>query len=392
MKTITSENKKRVFILFCMLQIAYWGCFATFLSYFSAFMLANGMSNTVLSLILSIYLLAAFLGSFFWGSLSDRLGTNRITFLIQIGAGLITGLLIYRFAKVTALVAVLYPVLGFAMVPVASNLDSWILKSFPQDPDYYGVTRGMSALGFGILALIMGQLVGTVGYHIMPIGLTIFAVLAIVIAVIQPDSPKTDGLVSAKFSIKDVGGLFRIRPYLILILVLFLTGLTIVPISNLKITLYQSVGGDVKWVGYDSFIGCMIQFPIFMMAGKLKRIRPSFRLFLSLLGPAMLLIFYFIGNIPQVVIIGSVFYFLGYSILLPTYRELGASLVEPKLMTTAQSLLDAVFSSLAGMTGLLYSGYVIDNYGLKTLIALGMIIFIIPMATVTVQYLKDRKK
>ena len=49
------------------------------------------------------------------------------------------------------------------------------------------------------------------------------------------------------------------------------------------------------------------------------------------------------------------------------------------MMTTAQSLADAVIMSLAGMTGLLYSGYVIDNLGLRTLMFIGMGIFIIPV-------------
>ena len=164
------KNKKRTFILFCCLQLTYWACFASFISYFVALMLSTGMSNTTISLIQAVYLMLAFLGSFFWGGLSDKLRTNRKTFMLQIVIGAIIGVLIYQFRYIPLLVAVLYPVLGFCYVPVASNLDAWIIKSFPGDPDYYGTTRAVSALGFGVLCLIMGQLVSRVGYFLMPIG------------------------------------------------------------------------------------------------------------------------------------------------------------------------------------------------------------------------------
>ena len=210
-------------------------------------MLANGMSNTVLSLILSIYLMAAFAGSFFWGSLSDRLRTNKKTMLIQVAVCLAAGQLIYQFAHVTWLVAVLYPVLGFATVPVGSNLDSWILKSFPEEPNYYGISRGVAAFGYAVIVLIMGQLVANVGYHVMPIGLAISAGATILITALLPDSPQIETSGNFRFSIKDVGGLFKNKTYVKILVLLFTIGLAIVPISNMKIVLYQSVGGDVKW-------------------------------------------------------------------------------------------------------------------------------------------------
>ncbi len=385
------KTRKHLFPLFCALQITYWGIYASFMAYFSAFMLANGTPATLVSLILSLYLMAAFMGSFFWGMLSDKLRTNRKTFLMQIVLCLISGLLIYRFHHITVLVAILYPLLGFATVPVASNLDSWIIKTFPADSNYYGISRAVSAIGYGILALLVGQLVSRVGYQVLPVGLTIFTVLSLVIAFIQPDSPQDDSLSSsAGFSKEDMGHLVKNRSYMTLIIILFFIGITVVPVSNMKIVLYESVGGDIRWVGYDSFIGCMIQFPFFMLAGRLKKLNPSLRLVIASLGPALLLVFYYLANIPHLIIAGSVFYFAGYSILLPAYREIGASSVEPRLMTTAQSLLDAVFASLAGMTGLLYSGYVMDTYGVKTLVLIGMFIYLIPLTLVIFRWRKSR--
>ncbi len=386
------DKKKRTFYLFCALQFTYWGCFAAFNAYFVALMLDAGMTSTRISLIQATYLMAAFAGSFVWGGISDKLHTNRKTFLMQMAGSLVTGLIIYFFRHITLVVALVYPVFGFCLVPMASNLDSWIIKSFPEDPDYYGTTRGVSAFGYGFLALGFGQLVARVGYFIMPIGLIVFSVLSIVIAVIEPDSPMVGVKLTERFSVKDIGTLFKNGPYVILLVTLLLTGLSFVPLSYMKLLLYQNVGGDVTWVGYESFVGCLVQTPFFIAAGKLKKIPVATRMTLALSGMAMMLVFYFIANRPWMILFGSVFYFVGYSVLLPTYREKGSGLIEGRLMTTAQSLIDAVFGSLAGMSGLFYAGYVIDTLGPKMLVTFSIFTFIIPLVIVYVQLMKYLKK
>ena len=88
------DKKKRTFYLFCALQLTYWGCFAAFNAYFVALMLDAGMTSTRISLIQATYLMAAFAGSFVWGGISDKLHTNRKTFLMQMAGALVTGLVI----------------------------------------------------------------------------------------------------------------------------------------------------------------------------------------------------------------------------------------------------------------------------------------------------------
>jgi len=386
------NKKKQTFLLFCLLQLTYWACFAAFNAYFVALMLDTGMTSTRISLIQAFYLLAAFAGSFIWGSLSDKMRTNRKTFLLQLVGSVVFGLLIYTLRNIALAVAVLYPVFGFCLVPVASNLDSWIIKSFPQDPDYYGVTRGVSALGYGILCLIAGQLVSKVGYFIMPVGLAIFGVLSIVIALVQPDSPTAGISLKERFSVKDVGVLLKNRGYMMLLVMLLLTGLTFVPLSYMKLLFYQSVGGDAAWVGYEALVGCGVQFPFFLAAGKMKRVSRELRMLVAIGSMIFMLIFFFTARTPGLILAGSVFYFIGYSILLPTYREKGQTLLEGRLMTTAQSLLDAVFGSLAGMSGLFYAGYVIDSFGTHTLVIFSMITFVIPLLMVIFEFIKARRK
>ena len=45
------NKKKQTFLLFCLLQLTYWACFAAFNAYFVALMLDTGMTSTRISLI-----------------------------------------------------------------------------------------------------------------------------------------------------------------------------------------------------------------------------------------------------------------------------------------------------------------------------------------------------
>ena len=57
-----NHMSKRHFFGFSALEITYWGFHASFIGYASAYILSRGVSNTVMSLLLSGFLLCAFIG------------------------------------------------------------------------------------------------------------------------------------------------------------------------------------------------------------------------------------------------------------------------------------------------------------------------------------------
>ena len=162
------KNEKAVLLRFNLLQVLYWCGLASMGSFVSAFMLSKGMSNTRLSIILALYMLGAFIGQFFWGSLSDKLQTNKKFFILNEAFVLLLYYLIYIFSDNFLMVNIFYPLLGFVIVPQASNLDSWILKCFAHRPQVYGPARGWASAGFAVFMLVYGNLINSWGYKIMP--------------------------------------------------------------------------------------------------------------------------------------------------------------------------------------------------------------------------------
>lgn len=365
------KSEKIVYIKFCLLQISHWLGFGAMASFVVAYLLNSGMSNTVLSVCMAVYMFMAFLGQFFWGTICDRNQANKKVFIVAEALVLCLYFVIYYLAK-TPVVYLAYPLLGFVIVPISSNLDSWVLKVHYKHPECYGPTRGCSALGFGVFMFFYGKVISSVGYGIMlPLAVGFMAV-TLITAFTQPDPPSAMvGSTSAKkMNLKDIGALTKIPVYMILLLLLFVFGISMAPLNNMKIVVLQNVGGTVAHQGYDSFLGCIMQTPFFFLAAKFKKWPQNLKVILAVISVTIMIVGDSLATNPFMIIAFDSLYFVGYSLFLPTYREITEEVVSPQIKTTAHGLCDSVFASLAGMISMCYSGAVIDNFGMTAMFRL----------------------
>lgn len=385
------KSEKFVLMRFNAIQVLYWCGFASMAVFISAFMLSKGMSKTQLSLMLAIYMLCAFAGQFFWGSLCDRLKTNKKIFILGNILVLALYYTIYTLADNFAAIMVLYPLLGFIQVPLPSNLDAWLLKCFSHRPEIYGPARGWGSMGFAIFMLIYGNIIGSFGYKVMPFFATAFICATVILSVMQPDSPLLDGH-NAVVKFRDIGKLTKVKPYMFVLAFLLFTGLAVSPINNMKIVVLESVGGTVAHQGYDSFFMCLAQLPFFFFAGKVRKIPQNIRILLSAIGPLCMIVINFFAVTPYMVITASVFNAISYSILLPTIREITENSTDRTIRTTAHGVADAVYQSLAGMISLLYVGVLMDNVGMKAVFIICICFQLVTLVLALTKITKDKAK
>ena len=385
------EVSKKEFAAFALLDGLFWSFFAASAGLMTTYMLACGLSNSILSIVLAVYMLCAFLGAFFWGGLCDKLKSNKKVFIPEFSMAAILALAIFFMASRNIWVsACLYPVMGFTLIPLGSNLDSWMLRNFNQSGETYGKARAMGSVGFAVAMLVCGNLISAFGYFIQPVAMILFGVLVIVLALWMRE--KRFEVVMTMDAVTDSGSLkdlFKIKPYVFVLIILFLVGLSISPVNNLKIVFLQSVGGDVSMLGLDSFIGVMVQALFIFGSGFLKRIPVNLRLFMIpafVMGTHLMNLF---AVTPYMIIMGTVLNNISYGIMLPTQREITEYSVPYALKNRAHSLGDAMYSSFSGMMALLYSGILIDNFGAKSVALLGVIIMIIPVTMTIKRMIKN---
>lgn len=378
-------KERRIFIRFCVLQAAYWSFYAAFPGYISAFALSHGISTSLLGVILAVNMLCALSGSLLWGRWVDKNKASRRFYLLGNGAALFLGLLLYFFGDSPLILLITYSLFGFMTGPIPTTLDAWVIAAFPHRADAAARSRAFGTLGFAVVMLSMGQLIVRFGYWTMPAAALLFMAVNFAVAPFQPKGRGDEGgSVRARESTapgESPRQLLSSRRYMLMAAAVFFTGMAIAPINTMKLVLLENVGGDVSVLGWDSFIGCMIQIPFLMLAGKIRHVRSEKRL-LAGAGFAMLYTLFVIqaGN-PFGVILGTICNNISFGILFPTMREMTEESVSAGLRNTAHGIIDVSYGSLAGMLATAWSGVILERSGIA---AMGSICII--MQTIAISF------
>lgn len=355
---------KNVFARFCVLQGAYWSFQAAVPGFLSAYMLSRGMQASVLGLLLAVNLLTAFLGAMFWGRWIDRHQASRRFFLTANAGALALGLLYWAFAGRPAVLFVVYPLFGFMNGPIATGLDAWVLAAFPGKPELGPRARSFATGSYAVVMLVMGLLVAKVGYRVMPVAGALFLTVSIGTALLQPEiSPAKPQAVQEPKKGSSANELMRNGRYVLMTAAVFLAGLASAPINNMKVPVFSSVGGDVSFLGWDSFIGCMIQLPFLVFAFRLVRVRAERRLVLGIMAALGYALLVAAATSPAMVIMGTALCNVSFGLKYPAMRELTEKWVRPELRNTAHSVIDTAYGSLAGMISSAWSGVVMERAG-----------------------------
>ena len=384
------QKSNKTVIGFSLLDSLYWGAYAVFVGYVATYLLDAGMSNTFLSMVLAAFMVCSFIGSFFWGRTCDAHHTNKNIFLPEFAGTIILSLLIFFGAKWNLwIAAVLYPIFGFFSAPLGSNLDAWMIKRYHKDAGMYGISRACGSFGYAVFALITGLLIQKAGYTVMPLGVILMGAAVIFMAWVMKEEPYED---VEHLEHVDVSGLLKIKPYMYMVVLLFLTGIAAAPVNNMKIVFIKNVGGDVGILGIDAFIGTTMQAVFIYLSGRIKHIPAYVRLTLMSVFVLIEMLLIVTAVNPVMIILSSVMWNASYGVMLPTMREITEETVHGSLKNTAHSMADAAYNSFAGIVALSYSGVVIDLFGARAIALLGLIIIIVPIGMALYAMLKQKRQ
>ena len=362
---------KKTFVKFCVLQAAYWSFFAAMPAYITAYMLSKGMGAGTLGLLIAVQMGSAFAGSIFWGRFVDRKQASRKFFLLGTAAAALLSVLLFIFAGVPAVLFLLYPLFGFMNGPIATTLDSWVIAVMGR-VEAGARSRTFGTLGYAVTMLLSGMIINRFGYRFMPyIGVTLI-LLAILVAFSQPEaSLEHSEQVPAAGSPKE---LVHAPKFLLLVAAVFFTGMAIGPINNMKVLVFESVGGNVSSLGWDAFIGCLIQSPFLILSGKLKKIRAEYRLIAGAAFAFLYALLVFLASRPSTIVIGTICTNINFGLMFPTMREIVEESVSGRLRTTANSIVDVAYGSVASMIAAAWSGGVMESAGRGTMCVICMVL------------------
>lgn len=366
-----ADMKNEGFLKYGLMDGLFYAWCAVFTGFITSYFLACGLTASALSRMLAVYMITCFAGALFWGRVCDRMKTNRKVFISSFLTVVLTAAVITWLAPVnTSLAVMLYPIMGFMLSSLGSNLDAWMLRSFHKDGSLYGKARAIGSLGYSLSALAAGLVINTYGYGMIQILQIAAGILTLTAAVLIRELPFENENKKEQNS-GSLNLLTKSPLYMILIVLLFLGGLAVSPVNNMKTVFIQNTGGDVSMLGIDSFIGVTLQAVLIFVSGRFTRIPVKVRLLImsSALFADMLLVYN--ATTPLMIMMGSIFWNISFSVMLPTQREIVEKYVDPSVRNIAHNIADAAYNNFSAVIALSCSGIMIDRFGVRSIALLG---------------------
>ena len=356
---------------FALLEMLYWLTYGSFTTYLVSFVTATrGGNATTAGLMLSLFMASACVGQFVIGGLCDRRQNNRVVFMAGMASIIALEIAVYFSPNMLTLGASCM-CLGFVQPPIGAILDTWLIRSFPDDPGAYSPIRALASLAYAVLMAFMGLTIERVGHAAMPVLSAVFAVTGIAVAAGMPEIPR---VVSQETDGRRVrlGALPRI--VWLFVLGMGIMGMANTPLINMNLLILQSVGGTVTSMGVATAFNTVAEFLVMRFPKPYSRFSARQRL----LGSGVL----YVGATVLMVFSGSVWMLYlasfingaAYGILLPARRRFVTEIAPPETHNRVHALGDMAYMNFGGLVGNQVSGWLIDSKGVRfmLLVSLGV--------------------
>ena len=368
---------------FSVLQMMYWCSYGASTAYIVSYVTAvRNASDTTAGLLLAIFMLCACVGQFAINSICDKFQNNRKVFAIGLLACLAVWYSVY-FSPSMPLLFVLYGILGLAQPALAAVLDTWVIRSFPDDPNAYSPIRAMASLAYSCLMLVMGFAIDNIGHIVMLVLPTVFSVGGAAMAWFMPEIPALTQPVDARS--RSAVGLRSLQPIVwMFVIAMACMGTANMPLLNMNLMVMENAGGTVTHSGIAVSCNTIAEFLTMRYGAAILRML-SARKKLLLAGALYLGSTLVILLVPNVFALYLAFFVNGvaYGIILPSRRQFINETVPESLLNRLHGVSDIAYTNTGGLLGNLMSGRVLDTWGVQVMVGISWVLEAISFAIMT---------
>jgi MFS family permease len=363
---------------------AFYFCFfaagAALMPFLVLFYESLGLSGRQIGILAGISPLVSLVGAPLWGALADYTHRHKLIWASTIAGAIIMALVLSQVSFFFLLIpiVVVYALFAAPIVPLADNATMALLG---ERRDQYGRQRIWGAIGWGVAAPLIGQLIETRGLHwsfwgyagIMFVGLLI--IQKIPFYQVDQRTPFWQGAQT----------LLSNRSWLLFLFLVFVGGAGQAVIHNFLFLYMNELGASKTMMGLSLTIATISELPIFFYSDRLLARWSAKGLFifaiLMYVVRAMALSFI---TLPWVVLITQPLHGLTFSSMWVAGVSYADEIAPPGLGATAQGLFTGVFMGIAAATGALFGGILYQDYGgaimyriMSTAVAVSVLIFFI---------------
>ncbi len=340
-------------------------------AYMTIYLQQVGMNVSQIGLLTALNMLAGILGSFFWGMQGDKLrSVKKAAIWALLCAAFLWSIVPLLGQILLSAALVLIPVSAFFRVPPASGLvDNMTIQIASRCRLNFSTIRLWGTIGYVLVGFLLTALVPSLGVEIsfyLYAALALLAVLFMAIFIKNEDEPgKPDGQKRLSFRELHVGRLFSnyyFAAYCIYLMVLLMpisAGTSFLPY------LMEEMGVGTEQIGIFTAGKSFLEIPMLFVIMKIRR---KFNL------PTLLSVMGAIYLVQQLLfsVTGSYWSLLAVSMLqgpcVGIYLSCGADYVfrlAPEELKATAHMVGTSMSSLAGVIGNVFGGFLIDLVGIR---------------------------
>ncbi len=368
---------------FSALQMLYWCSAGSSTTYIVSYMTAvRNASASLTGLLIAVYMLCGCAGQFVINAICDRFQNNRKVFSVGMVVSLLVWFGVY-FAPNMPLLFIMYGLVGFVHPTMAAILDTWLIRSFPDDSGAYSPIRSMGSLAYSGLMLVMGFAIDGIGHSIMLALPTLFTIGAVVMASFMPEIPAIQRPLSGEE--RRSVGFSAIQPVVWMFIAANLAmGIANMPLLNMNLLIMENAGGTVANQGIA--ISCNTIAEFITMQFIMRALgRISARRKLLLAGMLYIVSTTMILTLSSIYALYVAFFINGiaYGVILPSRRQFVNETAPGPLLNRMHGLSDIAYISAGGLIGNQCSGMVIDRWGVSVMVSISLALEAVAFALMT---------
>ena len=363
-----------------VLYFLYYAAGAALLPFLPLYYRSLGFGGDRIGLLTSISPLISLFGAPLVGGIADATQRHKRVLLTSlVGAG--TAVIILSQTRAFWAIALIVAVYAFFNSPVMPLIDNAVMTLLDERRDRYGSLRIWGAVGWGVVAPIVGSLSDRYGLIWPFIG---FAILVVMEGVVVSRIPFKSGVDQVSYW-SGVRKLLSNRGWMLFLATVFLNGVAQSGVMNYLFLYMDDLQASQTVMGVALTVATVSELPVLATSGRmLRRWGARGLLILSLVIYIVRTLSYSLIRAPWQVLVIQLLHGLSFSSMWVAGVAYAADAAPEGLGATAQSSFSATLMGLGGMVGALINGFIIERWGgammfrLNSLFAmLGLILFVI---------------
>jgi len=342
---------------------AFYFCFyaaaAALLPFLALYYESLGLSGRQIGFLAGISPLVGLVGAPLWGALADISRRHKLIWTITIAGAIIMALVLSQVSYFLLLIPTLI-VFALFTSPIIPLTDNAVMTLLADRKDQYGRQRIWGAIGWGIAAPLIGQLIDNRGLHwacwgyagIMLVGLLI--VQKIPIDQVSQPVPFWQG----------ARRLLSNRAWLLFLFLVFVGGAGGAVIHNYLFLYMNELGASKTMMGVALSIATVSELPVLFYANRLLARWSAKGLFVfgTLIYVVRALALSFI-QMPWMILITQLLHGLSFAAIWVSGVSYTDEISPPGLGATAQGILSGVFMGISAATGAILGGILYQDFG-----------------------------